>query len=85
MGEPISNSRVVADASEHADLTPREQQVLRAVMEGLTNKEIAHHIGASLSTVKAILQHLFDKTGVRTRGQLVLVAIERSLESVGRR
>jgi DNA-binding NarL/FixJ family response regulator len=61
-------------------LTPREQQVLRSVFEGLTNKEIAHQIGASLSSVKATLQVLFEKTGVRTRGQLVRIAIERALE-----
>ena len=64
------------------DLTPRERQVLRSVFEGLTNKEISHQIGASLSVVKATLQALFEKTGVRTRGQLVRIAIERSLETV---
>jgi DNA-binding NarL/FixJ family response regulator len=62
-------------------LTPREQQVLRSVFEGLSNKEIAHRIGASQSSVKATLQNLFEKTGVRTRGQLVRIAIERSLET----
>jgi DNA-binding CsgD family transcriptional regulator len=49
-------------------------------MEGLTNKEIGHRIGVSLSSVKATLQHLFEKTGVRTRSQLVRIAIERALE-----
>ncbi len=67
-----------ADATGH--LTPREQQVLRSLFEGLSNKEIAHQIGVSLSSVKATLQHLFEKTGVRTRSQLVRIAIERSLE-----
>lgn len=62
-------------------LSPREQKVLRCVCEGLTNKEMAHHLGVSQSSVKATLQHLFDKMGVRTRGQLVRIAIERSLES----
>ncbi len=65
-----------------APLTPRELQVLRSVFEGLTNKEIAHKIGASQSSVKATLQRLFEKTGVRTRAQLVRIAIERSLETV---
>ncbi len=64
-----------------SSLTPREQQVLRSVFEGLTNKEIAYQIGVSLSSVKATLQTLFEKTGVRTRGQLVRIAIERSLDS----
>ena len=64
-----------------APLTHRELQVLRSVFEGLTNKEIAHNIGASQSSVKATLQRLFEKTGVRTRAQLVRIAIERSLET----
>jgi DNA-binding NarL/FixJ family response regulator len=66
-------------ATDH--LTPREQQVLRCVFEGLTNKEMAYQLGVSQSSVKATLQNLFDKMGVRTRGQLVRIAIERSLES----
>lgn len=61
-------------------LTPREQNVLRSVFEGLTNKEIAYCLGVSQSSVKMTLQHLFDKMGVRTRGQLVRIAIERSIE-----
>ncbi len=58
-------------------LSPRERAVLRGVFEGLGNKEISSRLGVSESTVKSVLQQLFDKTGVRTRGQLVRVAIER--------
>lgn len=54
----------------------RQRQVLRFVMEGLSNKEIAWKLQISESYVKAILQSLFQKTGVRTRGQLVRVAFE---------
>lgn len=68
--------------SEKEPLTSREQEVLRSVFEGLTNKEIAYRIGASQSSVKATLQNLFHKTGVRTRSQLVRIALEHSLESV---
>jgi DNA-binding NarL/FixJ family response regulator len=57
--------------------TPRERQVLRAVFAGQTNKEIAFALGVSEPLVKAVLQQLFAKTGVRTRAQLVRVAIER--------
>jgi two-component system, NarL family, nitrate/nitrite response regulator NarL len=57
-------------------LTPRERNVLKAVFEGLTNKEIAANLQISESLVKAVLQQLFDKTGVRTRSQLVRIAIE---------
>jgi two-component system, NarL family, nitrate/nitrite response regulator NarL len=57
-------------------LTEREREVLRAVLEGLANKEIAARLNVSESSVKATLQQLFSKTGVRTRGQLVRVALE---------
>jgi DNA-binding NarL/FixJ family response regulator len=74
------DARVKKSASEQ--LTPREKKILRGVFEGLTNKEMAHQIGVSQSSVKATLQRLFEKMGVRTRGQLVRIAIERSLEGV---
>jgi len=54
----------------------RQRRVLRFVVEGLSNKEIAWRLQISESYVKAILQSLFQKTGVRTRGQLVRVAFE---------
>jgi len=54
----------------------RQRKVLRFVLEGLSNKEIAWRMLISESYVKAILQSLFRKTGVRTRGQLVRVAVE---------
>jgi DNA-binding NarL/FixJ family response regulator len=76
--QPVSAMKPIAGASH---LTPREQQVLRSVLEGMTNKEIALSIGVSLSSVKATLQHLFEKAGVRTRSQLVRIALERSLET----
>jgi DNA-binding NarL/FixJ family response regulator len=60
-------------------LTEREQQVLRGIFEGLTNKEIGAQLGVSDGAVKATLQQLFQKTGVRTRSQLVRIALEGSL------
>lgn len=59
-------------------LTAREQQVLQGVFEGLANKEIGANIGISEAAVKSILQQLFRKTRVRTRSQLVRVALEGS-------
>jgi two-component system nitrate/nitrite response regulator NarL len=56
--------------------TERERQVLSGVFEGLVNKEIAGRIGVSESSVKATLQQLFSKTGVRTRSQLVRITLE---------
>ena len=57
-------------------LTERERQVLSFVFEGLANKQIADRLRISETAVKASLQQLFDKTGVRTRSQLVRVALE---------
>jgi DNA-binding NarL/FixJ family response regulator len=57
-------------------LTPRQREVLRGVFEGYSNKQIAIRIGVSESAIKATLQQLFRKMGVRTRAQLVLVVIE---------
>jgi DNA-binding NarL/FixJ family response regulator len=57
-------------------LTEREQQVLAGVFEGLANKQIADRLQVSESSVKATLQQLFQKTGVRTRSQLVRIALE---------
>jgi two-component system, NarL family, nitrate/nitrite response regulator NarL len=62
--------------SRTRSFTEREQQVLSCVFEGLANKEIAVRIGVSESSVKATLQQLFSKTGVRTRSQLVRIVLE---------
>lgn len=67
------------DRSLHSLLTTRERHVLQALFEGLTNKEIAGQLGVSESAVKATLQQLFQKTRVRTRSQLVRIALESSL------
>jgi two-component system nitrate/nitrite response regulator NarL len=50
--------------------------VLRLLVQGLANKEIAARMEISESTVKNTLQQLFAKTNVRTRAQLVRVALE---------
>ena len=57
-------------------LTPRERQIMRFLLEGLANKEIAGELRISESAVKAALQQLFAKTGVRTRSQLVRLSLE---------
>jgi two-component system, NarL family, nitrate/nitrite response regulator NarL len=57
-------------------LSDRQKEVLQGVFEGLSNKEIAAKLDISEPYVKAILQQLFNKTGVRSRSQLVRVALE---------
>jgi two-component system, NarL family, nitrate/nitrite response regulator NarL len=69
---------IAAPAPEYQrkKLTDRERQVLQYVFEGLANKEIADRLQVSESSVKATLQQLFSKMGVRTRSQLVRTALE---------
>jgi DNA-binding NarL/FixJ family response regulator len=59
-----------------ARLTEREKLVLSFIFEGLANKQIGDRLQISESAVKACLQQLFAKAGVRTRSQLVRVALE---------
>jgi DNA-binding NarL/FixJ family response regulator len=57
-------------------LTARQSEVLRGILDGLANKEIAWKLNTSETAVKAAVQELFHKAGVRTRSQLVRIAIE---------
>jgi len=59
--------------------TAKEQAVLTRVSEGWTNQQIAHHLKCSEGSVKAILQQLFKKLGVRKRAQIVRRAFEEAL------
>jgi two-component system nitrate/nitrite response regulator NarL len=72
-----ANEDTRSDEEHNAPLfTEKQRKVLRFVLEGLSNKEIGWRLQISESYVKAILQTLFQKTGVRTRGQLVRVVFE---------
>ena len=74
---PLPDTTSLGGAEAVPEFTARERQVLRAVFGGQTNKEIAFSLGVSEPLVKAVLQQLFSKTGVRTRSQLVRIALER--------
>ncbi len=75
---PLPGSNPPPDSNHHGHLSlnGREVEVLRFVVQGLANKEIAAHMDVSESVVKNTLQQLFARTGVRTRSQLVRVALE---------
>ena len=60
-------------------LEDRERNVLLGILGGLTNKKIGANMGLSESSVKNVVQRLFGKAGVKTRSQLVRVALEGSL------
>lgn len=60
-------------------LTEREQEVVRLVSEGLTNKDIANRLCISSITVRHHLTSIFDKLGVSNRQKLLLHAHQSGL------
>lgn len=68
--------RAARGDQRRSKLSERERQVLSFVFEGMSNKQIADRVQISETAVKGSLQQLFAKTGVRTRSQLVRVALE---------
>jgi two-component system nitrate/nitrite response regulator NarL len=73
----ISSIALNHKAASGNRLSVRERDVLNAVLEGQSSKQIASELGVSESAVKSTIQHLFRKTGTRNRGQLIKVALER--------
>jgi DNA-binding NarL/FixJ family response regulator len=59
-----------------SELTPREQQVLELVEQGMKNREIARDLGIRPGTVKIHLKHIFEKTGVRGRYGLAISGLQ---------
>jgi DNA-binding NarL/FixJ family response regulator len=60
-------------------LSPRELEVLQLLTRGQTNREIAHNLTVSTSTVKIHVEHIFSKLGVSDRTQAAVRAIELGL------
>lgn len=75
---------LIADSTEKLglnrsvrSLSERQHLVLRSILDGFANKEIAAKLQVSETSIKATIQELFNKAGVRTRSQLVRIAIEK--------
>jgi two-component system, NarL family, nitrate/nitrite response regulator NarL len=90
LGQPWLDARIMQtivgmaatkkEPNKQHSLNLRERSVLKAVFEGLSNKEIAVSLNTTEGSIKAVMQQLFDKTGVRTRSQLVRIAIEKGIQ-----
>lgn len=65
----------VVSASGRLLLTPREEQVVALVADGMSNREVAGELGLSEHTIKKYLLRIFDKLGISTRVELVLYAL----------
>jgi DNA-binding NarL/FixJ family response regulator len=61
------------------DLTPRELEILRLIIEGKTNKTIATEIYISEKTVEFHLDHIYSKIGARTRLMAGVWAIQHGM------
>ncbi len=65
----------IVDVSGRNLLSKRELDVVRCVSEGMSNREVAVHLGLSEHTVKNYIFRTFDKLGVSSRAELILYAI----------
>lgn len=64
---------------EDNSLTPREMEVLLALVEGLSNKEIADRLYISDKTVKIHVSNIFKKFDVKSRSQAIIFAVQNKL------
>jgi DNA-binding NarL/FixJ family response regulator len=65
--------------NEHSSLTDREEDVLRQLVAGKTNQEIAVALGISSKTVEKHIDSLYGKLGVASRVEAAVVAIQNGL------
>jgi DNA-binding NarL/FixJ family response regulator len=74
----IGGGRTVAPVS--FDLTPREREIVAAVVAAFSNKDIARSLAITENTVKHHLTNIFDKLGVANRLELAMFALHHSIE-----
>jgi two-component system, NarL family, nitrate/nitrite response regulator NarL len=68
-------ARPTNERERRFNLTRRELEIISAIVAGESNKEIADHLSLSVQTVKHHLTSIFDKTGVSSRLELALFAV----------
>lgn len=77
--EELARSEEQESKKTRAPLTDREEEVLRMVAKGYSNKSIARELGISLSTVKTHLRNIFRKMEVEDRAQVIVKAIKEGI------
>lgn len=82
---PVAVPQVAAQAETavapdvEAGLSPREGEILREIVQGASNKEIARRLGIAETTVKIHVQHILRKLGLNSRVQVAVWASERGI------
>jgi DNA-binding NarL/FixJ family response regulator len=85
IGAEVANDRdhaarqVSAQQTRQFELTPRELEIVAAIVDGDSNRDIADRLDISLQTVKHHLTNIFDKTGASSRLELAVFAIRHGL------
>lgn len=74
-----SHSPSAFSAQGVEQLSRREMEVVTSVAQGLTNREIAKHLGLSEHTVKNYLFRIYDKVGVSSRVELLFLTLSRTV------
>jgi two-component system, NarL family, nitrate/nitrite response regulator NarL len=74
--DPLYRSADRTKTQDRPRLTERDKTVLRFIFQGLSNREIGARLDISESAVKSSLRQIFNKLGVRTRAQVVKIALE---------
>lgn len=69
----------LAEHRSQEELTPRQVEVLKMIVAGRSNKEIAEDLAMAASTVKHHIEHVFTKLGVKDRTQAATEAIQRGI------
>jgi two-component system, NarL family, response regulator len=76
---PAAVSAALSAQSPRADLSAREIQVLKLIVEGQANKQIAYHLSIAEHTVKNHVKSILNKLGVQDRTQAATAAIQRGI------
>jgi len=80
---PVLIAAKFAERSMRKGLSPREQQVLECLQEGLANKEVATRLGLSDKTVQMYVASILEKLGAHSRTEAVAIAMERGILLTG--
>lgn len=79
---PNEIAQILSENLGQEELTPTESNVLRMIVGGMSNKEIAFALDVSENTVKTHVQNIFGKIGVSDRTSAATTAIKRGLVRV---